>query len=282
MYATYTDGQTFEFQHCTALLKVAFSGLPEGATIKQIKVNTIGPKVDGKFNPSSPADFGGTSQIITISNPVTVDIYIYLPSIVAGQKVLHFEVTTSDDKVFEGTMKSTSNKPIEAGKLYTGTVELSLAIPYVAFEAVGAQTFKMSSGYEKLEYSLNNGATWTQLSSAKVPFGAGVKLLLRGKSSLGTNGGTISFGDKGIKVVCSGDIRTLVDYETHTSVNTASAIFSGLFRNCESLTTAPALPATTLAKKSYFEMFSYCTSLNNVTMLATDISATDCLNNCLY
>jgi hypothetical protein len=80
MYATYTDGQTFEFQYCIALLKVAFSGLPEGATIKQIKVNTIGPKVDGKFNPSSPADFGGTSQIITISNPVTVDIYIYLPS----------------------------------------------------------------------------------------------------------------------------------------------------------------------------------------------------------
>ena len=125
MYATSTDGCSYKFQHCTALLKVAFIGLPNDAIIKQIKVNTIGPKVDGKFNPSNPSDFGGTNKTITINHPATEDIYIYLPPIPVAQKTLHFDVTTCDDKVYKGTMTSTSNKPIEAGKLYTGSVKMS-------------------------------------------------------------------------------------------------------------------------------------------------------------
>ena len=47
--------------------------------------------------------------------------------------------------------------------------------------------------------------------------------------------------------------------------------------NCTSLTSAPALPATTLKIYCYYDMFKGCTNLNSVTMLATDISASDCL-----
>lgn len=47
---------------------------------------------------------------------------------------------------------------------------------------------------------------------------------------------------------------------------------------CTSLTTAPELPATTLASFCYFNMFSRCSKLNSITMLATDISASNCLN----
>ena len=49
-----------------------------------------------------------------------------------------------------------------------------------------------------------------------------------------------------------------------------------MFYGCTSLTTAPALPATTLAKSCYDRMFRGCKSLNNVKCLATDISATNC------
>ena len=101
----------------------------------------------------------------------------------------------------------------------------------------------MSRGYEKLEYSLDNGKSWSALSSAEVSFGAGKKLLLRGKCSVGTNGGTISFGDKSVKVACSGDIRTLVDYEEYATASTASANFESLFNGCSQLTSAPDLPA---------------------------------------
>ena len=50
-----------------------------------------------------------------------------------------------------------------------------------------------------------------------------------------------------------------------------------MFDNCESLTTAPTLPATTLAIDCYNRMFFSCTKLNYIKMLATDISATNCL-----
>jgi hypothetical protein len=50
-----------------------------------------------------------------------------------------------------------------------------------------------------------------------------------------------------------------------------------MFESCSNLTTAPALPATTLVEYCYYGTFYGCTKLNSVTMLATDISATNCL-----
>lgn len=44
-----------------------------------------------------------------------------------------------------------------------------------------------------------------------------------------------------------------------------------------SLTTAPALPAKTLKDYCYNGMFYGCTPLNEVTIYADDISATNCL-----
>ena len=55
--------------------------------------------------------------------------------------------------------------------------------------------------------------------------------------------------------------------------------YRGMFRDCTSLTDAPELTASTLAVSSYTHMFSGCTSLTAITCLATDISATGCLDN---
>lgn len=44
------------------------------------------------------------------------------------------------------------------------------------------------------------------------------------------------------------------------------------------LTTAPELPAPTLTHQCYFGMFNSCSNMNYIKMLATDISATDCLH----
>ena len=51
-----------------------------------------------------------------------------------------------------------------------------------------------------------------------------------------------------------------------------------MFSNCTALTSAPNLPATTLVDKCYYYMFFGCTKLKEVTMLATDVNATDCLS----
>ena len=49
-----------------------------------------------------------------------------------------------------------------------------------------------------------------------------------------------------------------------------------MFWDCTSLTSAPALPATTLAASCYSGMFCNCTSLSSVTCLATNILAENC------
>ena len=59
----------------------------------------------------------------------------------------------------------------------------------------------------------------------------------------------------------------------------AESCYYSMFSGCTSLTTAPELPATTLATECYSSMFSGCTSLNYIKMLATDISASNCLVN---
>jgi len=45
------------------------------------------------------------------------------------------------------------------------------------------------------------------------------------------------------------------------------------------LTKAPTLPATTLPSYCYADMFKGCTRLNEITCLATDISATWCTHD---
>jgi hypothetical protein len=49
-----------------------------------------------------------------------------------------------------------------------------------------------------------------------------------------------------------------------------------MFAGCYDLTTAPELPAATLAESCYSHMFYSCKSLSHITCLATDISATNC------
>ena len=67
----------------------------------------------------------------------------------------------------------------------------------------------------------------------------------------------------------SGDCNSLLspNYASIRSLNGYSYAFYKLFCDCGSLTTAPTLPATTLAKDCYRYMFSGCTALTQVPSL---------------
>ena len=156
-------------------------------------------------------------------------------------------------------------------------------IPYITFKANAEQTLTMSKAVETLEYSVNNG-TWTELNTTTVIFGGdNGDLRIRGKSAKGTAESNmpgqysqISFGTK-TKVSCSGDIRTLVDYENYTTTNTSNARFCYLFEGCTSLITAPELLATKLVDYCYAYMFRDCTSLTSAPELpATNLSGYGC------
>jgi hypothetical protein len=57
----------------------------------------------------------------------------------------------------------------------------------------------------------------------------------------------------------------------------ACGCYARMFTACSSLIEAPKLHAKRLCDESYMNMFSYCNKLEEITMLATDVSADDCL-----
>ena len=59
----------------------------------------------------------------------------------------------------------------------------------------------------------------------------------------------------------------------------AYGCYQYMFEGCTGLTTVPELPAITLANSCYNAMFRGCNKLNNITMLATNISISNCLTN---
>ena len=158
-------------------------------------------------------------------------------------------------------------------------------IPYVTFTADAAQTFKMTEyeGYKisGLEYSVNNGDWTTLVAGTGVPFGgSNGNLRLRGTNLKGTSVpgqySTITFTDSNVPVACTGDIRTLLDWDNYTTVNTENARFYYLFNNCSVLTSAPELPATSLAYNCYHCMFSGCTNLKSAPKLPAPTLTTGC------
>ncbi len=170
---------------------------------------------------------------------------------------------------------------------------LDATYPYLTFTASAAQTMTINtySSYvldESMQYSVNGGE-WVQLTAeTAITFGGdNGTLRLRGKSANGTatsdlSRAQISFGDDNVQVACSGDIRSLVDYENHATVSTANARFCRLFLGCESLTTTPELPATTLAESCYEYMFYKCTSLTAAPELPAATLTEFCYNRMFY
>ena len=159
-------------------------------------------------------------------------------------------------------------------------------IPYVTFTAEKAQKFMMKTNgnynISGLEYSVNFGDWTTVEANKEVTFGGtNGDLRLRGTNTDGTASAldkysTITFTDSNVPVACTGDIRTLLDWDNYTTVNTENAMFIKLFENCSVLTSAPELPATSLADNCYFCMFSGCTNLKSAPKLPATTLAISC------
>ena len=87
-------------------------------------------------------------------------------------------------------------------------------------------------------------------------------------------------GSQGI--ACNGNIENLLDYEAvargeHPYM--ADGCYSYMFSDCTSLTSAPSLPATTLAGSCYSQMFSNCTGLTSAPSLPATTLADFCYSD---
>ena len=212
-----------------------------------------------------------------------------IPALTAGNSYT-YKLKVGKDKV---SVSGITVKDWTTGNITGGSTDLKDKTPYVTFSAPAEQTFKMVcyGGYtiSNLEYSVNFG-DWKKVKANEgVTFGGqNGGLRLRGKNIKGTADpndteiySTITFAydennennPNNVKVACTGDIRTLLDYSNYKNVKTSQACFTNLFNHCVVLTSAPDLPATELAFGCYTKMFYWCSYLQNAPELpATNLS----------
>ena len=212
-------------------------------------------------------------------------LVVKIASLEAG-KSYTYNLTVGKDKVAinDITVKDWTTGEITGGK--------AILPPYVTFTAEQPQTFKMiTEGNYKisdLQYSVNFGDWKDVVADTEVDFGGKIGgLRLRGKNRYGTAKeafiySTISFTNPDVEVACTGDIRTLLDWENYKTVNTQDACFIFLFDGCKVLTSAPDLPGTTLAEDCYYFMFQNCTSLKVAPALPATQLANDCYCGMFY
>ncbi len=178
MRASSSNGLSYSFQHCTAILKATFANIPEGAKISQVVVKTshADSKVDGNLNLTDGTISSGSKNTITINYTTAVDastpVYIYLPPMAAAKKALEFEVSTTDDKTYTGTLGA-ANTPepsdvessnanqgqgIVAGKLYTATIALTEVpeVNYVWTSGIVASASVEGDGTEESPYLIHS------------------------------------------------------------------------------------------------------------------------------
>lgn len=231
-------------------------------------------------------------------------------------------ITFSDNIARKPYLGSTEIKEVWLGNVLIypeDTVDYSKQ--YLTFEVVEGGTIEFEATDESvsktISYSLDNGETWTDLTSSTSyqsmggTLRAGDKMIVKGRNN------TYASNDLGYynhfistaKINVYGNIMSLisgdnfVDNKTLTQINTFYCLFSNnskllsakylilpattltnycyshMFWNCTSLTTAPKLPATTLVDSCYYSMFTDCTKLTSAPELPATTLASSCYSN---
>ena len=266
-----------------------------------VKANKSEEVLAGKFDVTI-ADNG----IPTIGNLTDGSNTVKLKGTITAGKTYYIVLLPGTlSEGFTVTLKATNNVSYYKARNTSFTVnrndlcnlgELSTSImtkiiPYITFTASAEQGLTLFNNStlqaNGLQYSLNGGE-WTNYAvSTTVKFGGtNGDLRLRAKNANGIYcirsylyNGKLSYVfsfDNNTPVECSGDIRTLIDYDNYESTSTSTARFSGLFAGLTVLTSAPDLPIKNLAENCYSEMFRGCTSLASAPKLPAETLANNC------
>ena len=260
-----------------------------GATVNSLSICGIKAykHTDGKFYALiKPCEAQNSATFISLDvaegeSKTTTETLTGIPALTAGNSYT-YKLKVGKDKI------SVSGITVAdwTGGTITGGKTEECPTPYITFTANREQKFKMTTTDDYtisgLQYSVNNGKWENVVVDKEVTFGGtNGNLRLRGTNINGTASewstySTITFTDNNVNVACTGDIRTLLDWRNYNIVETNNARFCYLFKDCAVLTSAPELPATTLADFCYYSMFAGCTSLT----AAPDLPAETLENSC--
>ena len=152
---------------------------------------------------------------------------------------------------------------------------------YLTFTAVeaGATVKYNNLANTTAEYSTDGGITWNngvEVTVTLTNIGDSVKYRGVISADLSTYSARFTFNSK--KISASGSIMSMYNNNPDDTEIAYNYVFTYMFNNCSSLTTAPELPATTLAKYCYYCMFNRCSSLTT----APELPATTLAKYCYY
>jgi len=189
-------------------------------------------------------------------------------------------------KIYKGTNDVTSSFL----KAYKGETEIYTStqpIPTdcVLFQSPSSFTLKVydnTKHWDGTLYYSTDTTTWNVWSGTTTLSSVGNKLYLRGIGNTvitGADNPNYKWVLEGSNIECIGNIENLLDYETVALGNhpaMAAYCYSYMFSGCTGLTSAPSLPATTLANYCYSGMFNGCTGLTSAPRLPATTLASSC------
>ena len=125
-----------------------------------------------------------------------------------------------------------------------------------------------------VEYSTDHN-TWNVWDGSEIS-SSDQKLYLRGSGNTTLCTSTGVQLSLSARAACSGNIQTLLEYSNPPTSIPKDMCYAAMFKGCTNLTTAPKLPATTLADYCYQSMFNGCTNLT----IAPELPATTLSKYC--
>ena len=199
------------------------------------------------------------------------------------------------------------------GSIFYNPKDYSLDYFTTVAKTSGSISFNGSTS-NKLSYSTDNGATWSNASRTPsvtvrprdmvlwkgecTPYlSYGIGTFTNGTTTFDVKGNVMSllFGDdfKGktslvgkdyvFRSLFSGNTKVISAMNLSLPATTlAKYCYSSMFNGCSSLESAPELPATTLARSCYSSMFDGCTSLATAPELPATELAEACYSNMFY
>lgn len=297
---------------------------------------------------------GVTSTVKNLLNHSTASTPAYvIPTGDPVDVTIEYDIETKDDnlkgyylsdsKTYGTSLTNRITKrsvlaKLDAGKSYTLT--LNLGIQDITFEASSVKDWKSDDpefipltfeameagakvkftlysnaiGSGKVQYSIDEGETWTDYTSndeiTLSNVGDKVQFKSNNISSYATSGGwnKSSYFNVSKKCYVYGNILSLVNYNktlsgsfnfaylfmscqmyNHDSkklvlpaTTLTKSCYSNMFIGCEQLTVAPDLPATTLAESCYEGMFDSCSRLTAVPNLPATTLAEHCYHGMFF
>ena len=161
---------------------------------------------------------------------------------------------------------------------------------YLTFvaEEDGTFSFNKKGTGDDIQYSLDEGVTWTTLASEtdSPTVHAGGKIMWKATLTPDMYAGNGIFYSSG-KFIAQGNAMSLLygdGFKGQTSLSGKTYAFHSSFSGCTGLTSAEniSLPATTLANTCYFNMFNGCTSLTTAPSLPATTLAGSCYADMFY